>query len=70
MSQDYNPIHLYGFTAKLFGFPRAIAHGLWSAARCLALLQDKLPTPPVAYSVQFKQPLLLPGRKPPRCCGR
>ena len=62
VSQDYNPIHLYGFTAKLFGFPRAIAHGLWSAARCLALLQDKLPTPPVAYSVQFKQPLLLPGR--------
>jgi acyl dehydratase len=62
VSQDYNPIHLYGFTAKLFGFPRAIAHGLWSAARCLALLQDKLPTPPSAYSIQFKQPLLLPGR--------
>jgi len=62
VSQDYNPIHLYGFTAKLFGFPRAIGHGLWSAARCLALLQDKLPGAPKAYSVQFKQPLLLPGR--------
>ncbi len=62
VSQDYNLIHLYGFTAKLFGFPRAIGHGLWSAARCLALLQDKLPGAPKAYSVQFKQPLLLPGR--------
>ena len=62
VSQDYNPIHLYGFTAKLFGFPRAIAHGLWSAARCLALLQDKLPQAPRAYAVQFKQPLLLPGK--------
>lgn len=62
VSQDYNPIHLYGLTAKLFGFPRAIAHGLWSAARCLALLQDKLPHAPQAYSVQFKQPLLLPGK--------
>ena len=62
VSQDYNPIHLYGFTAKLFGFPRAIAHGLWSAARCLALLQDKLPQAPKAYAVQFKQPLLLPGK--------
>jgi len=62
VSQDYNPIHLYGFTAKLFGFPRAIGHGLWSAARCLALLQDRLPAAPSAYSVQFKQPLLLPGK--------
>jgi len=62
VSQDYNPIHLYGLTARLFGFPRAIAHGLWSAARCLALLQDQLPHPPQAYSVQFKQPLLLPGK--------
>ncbi len=62
VSQDYNPIHLYGFTAKLFGFPRAIAHGLWSAARCLALLQGRLPQAPKSYAVQFKQPLLLPGK--------
>lgn len=62
VSQDYNPIHLYGLTARLFGFPRAIAHGLWSAARCLALLQDQLPQAPSAYTVQFRQPLLLPGK--------
>lgn len=62
ISQDYNPIHLYALSARLFGFPRAIAHGLWTAARCLALLQPKLAAAPQAYSIQFKQPLLLPGR--------
>jgi hypothetical protein len=62
LSQDYNPIHLYATTAKLFGFPRAIAHGMWSAARCLALLQPGLKSPPSHFAVQFKQPLLLPGR--------
>lgn len=35
-SGDRNPIHLYPFTARLFGFPRAIAHGMWTVARCLA----------------------------------
>ncbi|MDN5874434.1 MAG: hypothetical protein L0H29_08655, partial [Sinobacteraceae bacterium] len=34
VSGDYNPIHLYPLTARLFGFKRAIAHGMWSAARC------------------------------------
>lgn len=62
LSQDYNPIHMYAATAKLFGFPRAIAHGMWSAARCLALLQPSLKAAPKQFAVQFKQPLLLPGR--------
>ena len=30
-------------TAKLFGFPRAIAHGMWTKARCLAALEGRLP---------------------------
>jgi len=62
VSGDYNPIHLTAASAKLFGFPRAIAHGLWSMARCCALLQPELPAPPKQLSVQFKQPLLLPGK--------
>ena len=28
ISKDYNPIHLYPWTAKLFGFRRQIAHGM------------------------------------------
>jgi len=60
-SGDRNPIHLYAFTAKLFGFPRAIAHGMWTKARCLAALDGRLPD---AYSVDvhFKLPVLLPAR--------
>ena len=58
---DRNPIHLYGFTAKAFGFPRQIAHGMWTKARCLAQLDSRLPD---AFSVDvaFKRPILLPSR--------
>lgn len=62
VSGDYNPIHMSAASAKLFGFPRAIAHGMWSLARCTALLQDSLGLPPAALDVQFRQPLLLPGQ--------
>lgn len=61
VSGDRNPIHLYGFTAKLFGFPRAIAHGMWSKARCLAALEGILP-PAFTVEVQFKLPVLLPAK--------
>jgi acyl dehydratase len=61
VSGDSNPIHLYGLTAKLFGMPRPIAHGMWLKARCLAALEDTLPA---GYSVdvRFKLPLYLPGK--------
>lgn len=62
LSQDYNPIHLHAATARLFGFNRAIAHGLWTKARVLAELESRLPGPPRGFDVQFRQPLLLPGR--------
>ena len=59
-SGDHNPIHLYGLTAKAFGFPRQIAHGMWSKARCLAALQGRLPEA-VTVEVAFKKPIPLPG---------
>lgn len=62
ISGDMNPIHLYPFTAKLLGFDRHIAHGMWSLARCCALLQPALGRPPAELTVQFRQPLFLPGR--------
>lgn len=60
VSGDLNPIHLYGLTAKAFGFRRQIAHGMWTKARCLAALQGRLPD---AFTVEvaFKKPVLLPG---------
>lgn len=60
VSGDRNPIHLYDVTAKLFGFPRAIAHGMWTKARCLAAIEKDLPE---GYTVEvdFLRPILLPA---------
>jgi hypothetical protein len=58
---DMNPIHLYPFTARLLGFERHIAHGMWSLARCCALVQPRLGRAPRELLVQFRQPLFLPG---------
>lgn len=60
VSGDRNPIHLHPLTARPFGFASAIAHGMWTKARCLAALHPQLPQ---AFTVQvaFKRPILLPG---------
>ena len=60
VSGDRNPIHLYPVTAKALGFPRQIAHGMWSLARCVAALENRLPDA-VTVEVAFKKPILLPG---------
>jgi acyl dehydratase len=57
-SGDRNPIHLHPVTARLFGFPRAIAHGMWTAARCLAA--HGAPER-VRVRAEFRAPVLLPG---------
>ncbi|MGY4926305.1 MaoC family dehydratase [Streptomyces sp. 900105755] len=57
-SGDRNPIHLYPLTARLFGFRRAIAHGMWTVARCLAA--HGVPTAAVVRA-EFRAPVLLPG---------
>jgi acyl dehydratase len=61
VSGDRNPIHLHNVSAKLFGMPRAIAHGMWLKARVLAALQSELPDSFTA-EVRFKRPVLLPAR--------
>lgn len=60
VSGDRNPIHLHPLTARLFGFPRPIAHGMWTTARCLAALDARLPAA-VDVSVQFTAPVPLPS---------
>jgi acyl dehydratase len=59
VSGDHNPIHMHGWSAKAFGFPRAIAHGMWTKARCLSSL--RLPDAFTA-DVRFKKPILLPSK--------
>lgn len=61
VSGDHNPIHTSRLGARLFGFPRPIAHGMWSKARCLAALEGRLPDV-LTVDVAFKAPILLPGR--------
>ncbi|TQJ26061.1 MaoC dehydratase-like protein [Micromonospora sp. A202] len=60
VSGDHNPIHTSRLGARLFGFHRPIAHGMWSKARCLAALENRLPD---AYTVEvaFKLPVPLPS---------
>lgn len=60
VSGDRNPIHTSRLGARLLGFPRPIAHGMWSKARCLAALAGRLPD---SYTVEvsFKLPILLPA---------
>jgi hypothetical protein len=58
VSGDVNPIHLHPLGARLFGFRGAIAHGMWTKARCLAALQSRLPVALTA-DVAFQQPLPL-----------
>jgi acyl dehydratase len=60
VSGDRNPIHLHPLTARLFGFPRAIAHGMWTKARCLAAFEGRLPNE-YTVDVRFKAPVLLPA---------
>ena len=61
VSGDHNPIHLSAVTAKAFGFPRAIAHGMWTAARALSSVEGRL-RGAYRYDVGFRRPVLLPGR--------
>lgn len=60
VSGDLNPIHMHSLSARLFGFPSAIAHGMWTKARCLAALDARLPER-FTVSVAFRKPILLPA---------
>ena len=60
VSGDVNPIHLHPWSARAMGFPRAIAHGMWTAARTLAHLGSRAHGPRTSH-VWFAQPVLLPS---------
>jgi acyl dehydratase len=61
VSGDRNPIHMHSLTAKPLGFPGAIAHGMWTKARALAQLENRLPDA-FTVEVRFRKPILLPAR--------
>lgn len=60
ISGDRNPIHLSALSAKAFGFPRAIAHGMYTAARALADVGTARGET-YRWTVAFDKPVLLPS---------
>ncbi|WP_179423968.1 MaoC/PaaZ C-terminal domain-containing protein [Pedococcus badiiscoriae] len=60
VSGDMNPIHLHALSARAMGFPRAIAHGMWTAARTLAALEPRGNDASTSH-VWFAKPVFLPS---------
>ncbi|WP_454049951.1 MaoC family dehydratase [Cellulomonas sp. Marseille-Q8402] len=60
VSGDANPIHLTPLTARALGFPRAIAHGMYTAARALADVGARRGEA-YTWDVEFAAPVLLPS---------
>jgi hypothetical protein len=53
LSGDFNPIHLWHWSARLFGQRQPILHGMASTA----LLCQSLPQPPQSLIVRFRKPV-------------
>ncbi|ESO92930.1 hypothetical protein LOTGIDRAFT_175639 [Lottia gigantea] len=61
---DWNPHHLYPWTAKLLGYRQPIAHGMWVLGKMIALIQSgqKLENYPISIEALFRRPLFMPGK--------
>ena len=56
---DYNPIHMSPLSAKLFGFKRDIAHGMWTLANAIGRMPLTLNNKPVKIDAAFKGPMFM-----------
>ncbi len=61
VSGDFNPIHMADVFARMFGFKRAIAHGMWTLARCAASIGAAAFAAPCTMDVAFKLPISFPA---------
>ncbi|BDH55379.1 MaoC/PaaZ C-terminal domain-containing protein [Tsukamurella sp. PLM1] len=61
VSGDRNPIHMSSIGGKAFGFPSSIAHGAWTAAAMLRVVEGHVPDA-VVHHVRFGKPVILPAR--------
>jgi hypothetical protein len=61
ISGDVNPIHMSDLTAKAFGFPKAIAHGMWSLGRLASDFEPAQFDGGCELSVTFKLPIYMPA---------
>jgi len=64
-SGDYNPHHLYPITAKVLGYKKPIAHGMWSLARSLSFIEREITFSfPCTVEASFKRPIFMPANVP------
>jgi acyl dehydratase len=61
ISGDVNPIHMSDLTARAFGFPRAIAHGMWSLARLASDFEAAQFDGGCELAVSFQLPVYMPA---------
>lgn len=61
VSGDFNPIHTSWLGARLFGFRRPIAHGMWTLGRALAAQQSPHALHAAQLQCEFKLPIFLPA---------
>jgi acyl dehydratase len=62
LSGDYNPIHLWPWSAKLLGFKKPIAHGMFLVAKTQAALEQTIGTSVTHMSATFLKPAMVPGQ--------
>lgn len=67
VSGDWNPIHVSGLGAWLFGFAHPIAHGMWTKARALAALLPAEPSHRPRWRPSSRRRCRCRARP---CCGR
>ncbi len=61
ISGDVNPIHMSDLTARAFGFPHAIAHGMWSLGRLASDFEAAQFDGGCELTVSFKLPIYMPA---------
>jgi acyl dehydratase len=65
LSGDFNPIHLSTLSAKLFGFKKPIAHGMFTLARAISAYTANQENPNALeinrVDCRFKKPVFLPN---------
>ena len=61
ISGDFNPIHLFPLSAKLFGMPKHIAHGMYSKAKIMGNIMKEIKSDKFEVTVYFKLPIYLPA---------
>jgi hypothetical protein len=62
VSGDWNPIHLWRWSARLMGMHRPIIHGMHSVAAACALLEQTSARRVTAISAHFRAPIVLRTR--------